>query len=251
MELVDGLDITTYFIYHDGKIEKYVSASPSEANKNKYKYVYVDKNNTKHEICIVDLLKVDKRADKGTTVYSIPKDYVDKNGGVYATGTIYGKKYYAKGIGKIELVKMKDSLKYNKSGVKIYYEFKNSQRRYCNPNAYAAFLGALAEMGRIDVLCTGMCFADGTSYPSVSHPNGDSVDTAYLSTLKDEQIKVDAFKKFNFKHILRGQGWKMREKKKVTTISWLGKLKNSSYHSGHEDHLHAGDFDLTKVKVIK
>jgi len=45
---------------------------------------------------------------------------------------------------------MPDNLSYLNDSVKIYYTFKNSQRRYCNPDAFAAFIGALAETGKWD-----------------------------------------------------------------------------------------------------
>lgn len=83
-----------------------------------------------------------------------------------------------------------------------------------------------------------MCFENATSYPSLTHPNGDSADTAYYSTLELEQKKVNAFKKFHFKNIFRGKG------------SWYPKLVGTKYSNGHEDHLHSGDFD-SSVVIIK
>ena len=76
-------------------------------------------------------------------------------------------------------------------------------------------------------------------YPSVTHPNGDSADTAYYSTLAVEQKKVNAFKHFNFKNIYRGK------------TGWYPNLIGTKYSKGHEDHLHAGDFDSNIVKTIK
>jgi hypothetical protein len=84
-----------------------------------------------------------------------------------------------------------------------------------------------------------MCFADATSYPSVTHPNGDCADKAYYSTLSLEQKKVNAFKDFHFENIYRGNG------------SWYASLVGTTYSSGHEDHLHSGEFNLNVVKIIK
>ena len=84
-----------------------------------------------------------------------------------------------------------------------------------------------------------MCFEDATSYPSVTHSNGDSADTAYYPTLVSEQKKVNAFKHFNFKNIYRGK------------TGWYPNLVGTKYSKGHEDHLHAGDFDSSIVKIIK
>ncbi|MGV0964669.1 hypothetical protein [Empedobacter falsenii] len=84
-----------------------------------------------------------------------------------------------------------------------------------------------------------MCFKDATSYPSVTHPNGDSADTAYFPTLELEQKKVDAFKKFHFEKIYRGSG------------GWFPKLKGTNPSSGHEDHLHSGEFNSSIIKEKK
>lgn len=158
---------------------------------------------------------------------------------ICVSGTKYGYRKYSKGQGKVHLIRMKDSLNYKKGNVKIFYSFRSSQRRYCNPDAYAGFIGALAKLDREDVLCTGMCFADATSYPSVTHPNGDCADTAYYSTLSLEQKKVNAFKDFHFEKIYRGSG------------SWYASLVGTAYSSGHEDHLHSGEFDSNVVQIIK
>ena len=83
-----------------------------------------------------------------------------------------------------------------------------------------------------------MCFGDATSYPSVTHPNGDSVDTAYLSNLANEQLKVNAFNDNYFANIYRGSS------------SWYGSLTDTSFSSGHESHLHSGDFDNSKVLTL-
>jgi hypothetical protein len=92
---------------------------------------------------------------------------------------------------------------------------------------------------RKDVVCTGMCFEDATSYPSVTHPNGDSADTSYFLTLEEEQVKADAFKKFHFEHIYRGNS------------GWYKDIKGTSYSDGHEDHLHSGDFNSNVLQIIK
>lgn len=254
VDTINATSIVTYHIYADGKIEKHIPKEIKSSYKQKYKYVFHDKENKEHEICIVEYIFANKR-NNGITISSIPRGYtktysyprggnaqtayVYSNGDICVEGTRYGFKKYPKGTGKVELVRMKDNLNYNNGNVKIYYSFKNSQRRYCNPDSYAGFIGALATLGRTDVLCTGMCFEDATSYPSVTHPNGDSADTAYYSTLEVEQKKVNAFKHFNFKNIYRGR------------TRWYPDLIGTKYSKGHEDHLHAGDFDSSIVKTIK
>ena len=79
---------------------------------------------------------------------------------------------------------------------------------------------------------------NATSYPSVTHPNGDSVDTTYLSTLAIEQTKVNAFRDHYFTNILRGSN------------SWYPNLVDTAYSNVHNDHLHSGDFDSSLVVVM-
>ncbi len=137
---------------------------------------------------------------------------------------------YARGVGNVDLVRMPDGLTVNRNGVIISFAFSGTRRRFCNPQCFAAFVGALAQFGAL-MTSTGMCFGDATSYPSVSHPNGDSIDSTYTSSLAVEQRKVNAFHDYGFAHILRGQ------------TGFYGQLQNSTYHANHETHLHAGDFD--------
>jgi hypothetical protein len=142
----------------------------------------------------------------------------------------------------VDLIRMPNSLGYDQetgaNRVRAEFSFRNTARRFCNPRCFAGFIGVLIKLGRDDVVCTGMCFGDATSYPSVSHPNGDSVDTAYLATLADEQAKVNAFKAYYFTNILRGDA------------GWQSSLQGASYARGHNDHLHSGDFDVTLVVVL-
>lgn len=247
-------DIVTYHIYADGHIEKHFPKEIKPEYKQCYKYVYHDVEDNEHDICTVDWFMVDKR-NNGNKIHSIPKGYIKtydypkggnaqtayvyENGDICVSGTKYGYRKYTKAKGQVPLVRMKDNLNYVTDKIKIIYSFRNSQRRYCNPDAYAGFIGALAKLGREDVLCTGMCFADATSYPSVEHPNGDSADTAYYTKLETEQKKVDAFKFFNFTKIFRGSG------------SWYPLLKGTLYAPGHEDHLHSGEFSSRNIKIIE
>lgn len=53
-----------------------------------------------------------------------------------------------------------------------------------------------------------------------------------------EQQKVNAFRDHYFTNILRGNK------------SWYPQLLNTAYSSGHNDHLHSGDFDLNRVQLL-
>lgn len=268
---VDEPSIVTYHIYWDGRIEKHIPKAIQKGYEDKYKYVYhkkVEEKNdndgknkgqtaeneeTKIDVCILSIRKVRKRGN-GKTEQAIPKDlkvaytypkggnaqeaYIDKDERIYVKGTHYGIKSYPASTGMVELVRMPDGLSIKNGGITILFTFSSTQRRYCNPDTMAGFIGALAEFGK-PMKCTGMCFADATSYPSLSHPNGDSADTEYCSSLNDEQKKVNAFIHFHFTKIFRGKE------------SWFPKLAGTKFASGHETHLHAGDFDISKVTVKK
>ncbi len=72
----------------------------------------------------------------------------------------------------------------------------------------------------------GACEEDGTCYPSVSHINGQSIDTSYLNDT-DEQKFINAMHNFGFDTQLRGSS-----KKEYTHTSDGGKLHNNHLHSG-------------------
>lgn len=147
-----------------------------------------------------------------------------------AAGKDYGVRRYALADPNdandlVDLIRMPDVLSISEESgpdeLNITFTYRNTQRRYCNPACFAGFLSVLAQLGRNDVVCTGMCFGDATSYPSVTHPNGDSVDTAYLNNLATEQLKVNAFRDNYFTNIHRGNS------------SWYGSLTDTTYKGGH------------------
>jgi hypothetical protein len=158
-------------------------------------------------------------------------NYYYADGSIVTTGThTNGIVRYPVSANFVDLVRMPDGLAIRDNGIIISFAFSGTQRQFCNPQCFAAFVGALAQFGQL-MTSGGMCFGDATSYPSVTHPNGDSVDTDYTSTLAVEQRKVDAFHEYGFTRILRGQN------------GFYGSLRNSTYARNHEGHLHSGDFD--------
>jgi hypothetical protein len=150
----------------------------------------------------------------------------------------------------IELVRMPDNLNvaFNVAGVArvITFDWRNTQRRYANPGCFAAFIGVLGEVNFNDVGSTGMCFADGTSFPSVTHPNGDSIDTAYLGPnlanidFPREQIILEAFIDWGFSEVIAGSNYTANNE-----------LPDAHSHNGsHNDHLHSGNFITTSVEIL-
>lgn len=224
------------------RLGKVINASSTETV-----YFYVDRYDNELNIVTCNKTSVRARAN-GRVSQSVPPGYTSSSpapaGGeaqtnyYYADGRIVTRGSngtnpvvsYARGTGNVELVRMPNGLTINRNGVVISFAFSGTQRRFCNPQCFAAYIGALAQFGQ-QMNSTGMCFGDATSYPSVSHPNGDSIDTTYASSLAVEQRKVNAFHDYGFAHILRGR------------TSFYGQLTNSTYHANHETHLHSGDFD--------
>ena len=92
---------------------------------------------------------------------------------------------------------MPDSINKKNIDKSVIYSFTKTTRRYCGPEHFACFIGALAETGLI-LKSGGACEEDGTCYPSVSHINGQSIDTSYLND-KDEQKFINALWDFGFR----------------------------------------------------
>lgn len=145
---------------------------------------------------------------------------------------------YAASGTNVPLVRMPDSLNVNRNNVLISYGFSNTQRRFCKPECFAAFIGILAQYGIAGVNSTGMCFGDATSYPSLAHPNGDSVDTSYQTNRANQQDLLNAFVDWNFTQVIAG----------TSQQTWLQNAH--SYAPDHNDHLHSGDFDSNSIHTI-
>ncbi len=161
--------------------------------------------------------------------------------GTAPPNTDYGIKRYPRLAGNVELVRMTDNLdvqyKINNEQKVIRFVFVDTQRRFANPGCYAAFIGVLGELNYNDVECSGMCFGDATSFPSVSHPNGDSIDTHHLinaaggmTAAARRTAIVTQFRNLGFTQILSGSN----------------PIHNTDgaddQNALHNSHLHSGDF---------
>ena len=257
-ESVNAKDIVTFHIYADGKIEKHIPKVIKEEYKQKYKYVYHDSQNGVHEICIANWVITSKKLPSKSKLYSKPthsKIISDKNVTegqtsrrvIYDNGDIaeYGSndgdtfwRLYSSTSEKIELVEMPESVKY------VKYSFSGTQRRYTGPNYFAGFLGALARSG-LSVVTTGSCFREGSCFPSQFHVNGESVDTTYFWDLKKDQLFVDSMRFFHYGEIKVGAF-------KGKHGAYFSSLKNVSDGKRlHNSHFHSGEFDSSKIKIIK
>lgn len=136
---------------------------------------------------------------------------------------------------RVEIVRMPDEVDYDftVAGVAktIRYTFSNTHRRFAHPGCFAAFLGILGHLNYNDMVTTGMCFEDATSYPSVSHPNGDSIDTAHRNTHAQRVATVAQFIDWGFTQVISGD---------------QPQYLNDGAHqhqADHNNHLHSGNFD--------
>lgn len=167
--------------------------------------------------------------------YYYPNDDIVTRDNPAAGGTDYGIKRYPVGAGFAELVQMPDHLDIvftvNNNEKRIVYTFSNTQRRFANVSCFAAFIGVLAQLNYNNVRSTGMCFRDATSYPSVSHPNGDSIDTIYLETQVKRHAIIDAFREWGFTQIISG-----------TNAIHNGDGADL-HNAAHNNHLHSGNFN--------
>lgn len=146
---------------------------------------------------------------------------------------------------EVDLVRMPDGLNINLgNNILIAFNFTDTQRRYCSPECFAGFMGVLGQFGIAGVRCTGMCFGDATCYPSISHNNGVSVDTGYLTrninrpNNTNQQDLLYAFVDWGFTQVIAAKNRR----------NWL--LGANRYNKAHNDHLHAGIFDSNSMETI-
>ena len=84
-----------------------------------------------------------------------------------------------------------------------------------------------------------MCFGDATSYPSVTHPNGDSIDLSHRIPEAERITLVDAFRDdWSFGDIVTGNAAIHRRE------------RAHGRNRRHNSHLHAGGFDTNDIEVI-
>lgn len=249
--------IVTYRIYTDGIIEKHIPKRIKSGFENKYRYIYHGSKNVQNEICTIEWHETIEKL-KGVRYNSIPnhsKVIEDnnvsegqtsrrvkyENDDIAEYGINKGEHFWnlykcADNKPKIEVIRMPDSLNYQKNGIMIAYTFSNTQRRYTSPGAMAGFIGALAECGYSDIQTTGSCFKEGSCFPSVKHINGKSIDTLYIDEERQKKI-IKAMAKFKFNDQISGTD---------SQHSYDG----TSHDAKHNDHLHSG-FNESAVLIVK
>ncbi|GAA5084074.1 hypothetical protein GCM10023210_03450 [Chryseobacterium ginsengisoli] len=233
---INAKDVITFHIYADGKIEKHIPKNIKEEYKKKYKYTYHDKDGKEHNICIVDFI-IAQNWIVGSKI----------NGGKGWEKRVAGGKtrYYQKGNGEVELVKVKVPLNYNQKGVNIKIG-DNTDREYINPKAFASMLGAVAECGYNDFNFNGSTSSDGTGAPSVTHVNGVSFDFRYLRKdrtgnnlhIDTEPNSLDILREEKFIDALIKFGYSKFYSYNIKVNGKPFILKNSTHLADHNHHLH-------------
>lgn len=232
--------VTTYHIYHNGRIEKHIISHPTKGFENKYRYVYHDENKNEHILGTFNFKKVIERL-KGNAL----------------------------GTNKIELIDIREFKGYENNEIKLKFLTINSisKRFYINPDCYAGLLGAMAKMN-IDYLgFNGFSDFEGKSVGgSTTHINGEKGDLRYLSKnrrgettyLQHSYFDVEQQNKFN--DALYLFGWGRKELMYSEYFTYNGDknyLLNHTQHKKmvnvfeHYHHLHLTGFDHSLIIIIR
>ena len=226
-------DIVTFHIYNAGEIEKHIPKQIKEGFEKKYKYVYHDKDEKEHEICTLSFVIADTWI-KGAKKKGVQEGWEKK-----------GTRYYLKGTGKNELVKMQLPLNYTKGSVIIKLA-DNTEREYINPTSFASIIGALGELNFSDMTMNGFTSEDGTGSPSVSHINGIAGDFRYLRKdktgsnllINENPNDLDVIRQEKFIDALVKFGYSTFLSFKITLNSKSFILKKCSHLADHHHHMH-------------
>jgi hypothetical protein len=240
-------------------------------------FFYIDAEREMHSVCNLEarqINKMDKGKNKdanGNVYEEIPTGYIDTieytnvnadYSRIFANGDVWTYGMNGEGTDSNYILKFKnlnkkafivhfdaDSVDNDNAGTVIQFSYSGTLRQYFKPEVAAAFIGALIDIGALGVSSGGCCFKDGTCFPSVSHVNGNAVDTGYkilpfLQTnpnatqaqkdvvlAQDQQI-IDAMAKFGFDTIYKGQSSTFDTL--TTAIEW----------PDHNKHLHSGNLNL-------
>ncbi|MCD9612254.1 hypothetical protein LVK02_14965, partial [Tenacibaculum maritimum] len=234
------LNLPTFYIYDNGKIEKRIPKTIEEKYKKKYQYLFIDKKKNEHDL--------------GIFKYKTIKNKY---------GVLYGGK-------TVDLINIDQLENYKSDDGKTKFEIKiNSSRKYLNSKTLASLLGAMLSCGHKDFVFNGFSHSNGGSKPSVSHKNGYNGDFRYLRYNKKggktdlsvdnksigwkglDEIRQNKFHdelfKFGWKSMISQYYGERNEKGESTKL--LNHCKNDKKNN-HNDHLHIQSYkpDYTEVK---
>jgi hypothetical protein len=283
------LDIIVFYIYLDGRIQKYIPSFIKNENQNKYRYVIIDKLGNEHKVCELEYIKIKEKFSK-SLIPNQKKDYFkpgpndnasNVNDGdtkyriIYANGEVaeWGRhSRYAKnkaenkklphenswrifGVtgNEVELIRMPDSLNKQYGDLKIEYSFHNTKRRYANPALFAAMLGSLAVYKKA-VISTGSAFQWGSCFPSTLHINGMAIDFEYSSKKSSGDYYGHSSEQYKNDLAFLKAMLLFFVKVRVGKHEHFKEFRKLSgvIDGGvlHDSHFHV-DFSLTKIEEIK
>ena len=277
-------DITTFYIYLDGRIKKYIPSFISEENKNKYRYIIIDNYGLKHKVCDLQYFKIKEKYSKAFNPNKAKNFYTPGRGDtasnvsdgdtyyriIYANGEIaeWGRhgnwvnndkdnpnswRVFGVNNNEVELLKIPDALDKQFDNFSIKYGFKDSKRRYANPGLFAAMLGSIAVYNK-SVTSTGSAFQWGSCFPSTDHINGMSIDFKYRSYIAKNQYHPHTSQQYKddlaFLNAMRlfFKIILVGNKPHFADFRNLDKVKDGG--KLHNDHFHA-EFSLAKIEEIK
>ncbi len=133
------------------------------------------------------------------------------------------------------------ALNYTNGSLTIAFNYRASRRRYANPDVFAGFLGALAQLNyaqnAANVVSSGFSFPDGSCYPSSTHVNGEACDTMYFNQIGQleayQQPFIDALWGYGIFDHLMGDN---------TTLFPIV-YNHARRFARHNDHLHSYRFN--------
>jgi hypothetical protein len=76
---IEEIDIIVFYIYWDGRIQKYIPSFIKDENKNKYRYVIIDEQGTKHKICDLEFFKIKEKYSKEFNPNQLKTFYTTKS----------------------------------------------------------------------------------------------------------------------------------------------------------------------------
>ena len=254
---VSDVEIITYEMYYhaletDRYIKKIIPKEGNNKNPDYRKYVYIDKNNKRHELCVL-------------RVKIIPK--VSYTGKVDAKGRIYT----SDPNDRIEMIEnIMQFTGYDEGGdgvdrlvVKFREDHATGYQRYgINPDFLAPLLGAICYMNCDYVSFNGASSYKGYPNPSKEHLNGGICDLGYVPKNRNlhrgplyvTDLNFDVEKQIEFNEALHRYGF-ARGKEKM--FSWYFpykgdpsyKLSHTTPMENHHHHLHVRGLDYSLIII--
>ncbi len=135
------------------------------------------------------------------------------------------------------------ALNYTSGNLSISFYYNASRRRYVNPDLFAGFIGALAQLNyahsTAHVVSTGFSFPDASCYPSVSHINGKACDTLYFNQLQNINPNLPNNQMGTYQQPFINALYEYGFNTHLSAFNFTHITPNAS----HDDHLHSYRFN--------